>query len=129
MTHDNRGRITVNLDGNWQLYTNTIPADSTPIGVITRGDSDTGALVKINSTGLYVQVNAGAIRSVDGRKVSAAIGNNGRPPEMDGGKRVQVYLDKSSLDIAAKIGNNNVSEGIRIALKAYNRDQNGQNYD
>lgn len=41
----------------------------------------------------------------------------GRPSEMEGGKRVNVYLDAESLDIADKLGNGNVSEGIRKALK------------
>lgn len=41
----------------------------------------------------------------------------GRPNEMDGGKRIQVYLDDESLTIAARLGNGNVSEGIRMALK------------
>ena len=40
----------------------------------------------------------------------------GRPAEV-GGKRVQVYLDAESLSIAAQLGNGNVSEGIRKALK------------
>lgn len=40
----------------------------------------------------------------------------GRPADV-GGKRVQVYLDEKSLDLAAKLGNGNVSEGIRKALK------------
>lgn len=40
----------------------------------------------------------------------------GRPAEVDG-KRVQVYLDAKSLAIAAKLGNGNVSDGIRKALK------------
>lgn len=39
----------------------------------------------------------------------------GRPAEV-GGQRVQVYLDAGSLAIAAKMGNGNVSEGIRTAL-------------
>lgn len=41
----------------------------------------------------------------------------GRPAEMEGGKRVQVYLDSRSLKIADRIGCGNVSEGIRQALK------------
>ena len=43
--------------------------------------------------------------------------NAGRPTEMDGGKRVQVYLDAASLNRAAELGGGNVSEGIRISLK------------
>lgn len=40
----------------------------------------------------------------------------GRPADV-GGKRVQVYLDAESLAIASKLGNGNVSDGIRQALK------------
>jgi len=40
----------------------------------------------------------------------------GRPPEMTGGKRVNVYLDAASVAKALKRGNGNLSEGIRIAL-------------
>lgn len=110
-------KITVDAAGNWKLYTNTLPANSTPLGTVTRDGFDTGALVRIESTGLYAQVNAGAIRSLDGRTVAAALGTAGRPSEMEGGKRVNVYLDADSLAIAAKLGDGNVSEGIRKALK------------
>lgn len=41
----------------------------------------------------------------------------GAPKKMRGGKRTQVYLDDESLAIAAKLGNGNVSDGIRKALK------------
>jgi hypothetical protein len=41
----------------------------------------------------------------------------GRPAEMEGGRRVNVYLDADSLDTASKLGNGNVSDGIRKALK------------
>lgn len=40
----------------------------------------------------------------------------GRPPELEGGKRVNVYLDARSLARAARLGDGNVSEGIRLAL-------------
>ena len=117
MNHSNRCRITVDVSGNWRLYTNTIPANSTPIGTVTRDESDTGALIRIEATGLYAQVNAGAIRNLDGRKVAAALGAAGRPSEMTGGKKVNTYLDAESIVIASRLGNGNVSEGIRKALK------------
>lgn len=44
----------------------------------------------------------------------------GRPVEIDGGKRVNVYLDAESAAIAAKLGNGNVSDGIRKALTKSN---------
>lgn len=40
----------------------------------------------------------------------------GRPVEVRG-KRVQVYLDAESLEIAARLGAGNVSEGLRKALR------------
>lgn len=42
----------------------------------------------------------------------------GRPAEMAGGKPVKVYLDTESIATAQRLGNGNVSEGIRKALKA-----------
>ena len=119
MTHENRGRLTVDVNGNWRLYTNTLPAGATAMGTVTRDIGDTGALVRIEATGLYAQVNAGALRSLDGRKVAAALGTTGRPAEMTGGKRRNVYLDDASGAAAEKIGNGNISEGIRLALASY----------
>jgi hypothetical protein len=44
----------------------------------------------------------------------------GRPAELEGGKAVKVYLDAESISNAKLIGDGNVSEGIRKALKAAN---------
>lgn len=56
----------------------------------------------------------GMVWEIDGKKLVAKIG---RPPEMAGGKAVKVYLDAESIATATKLGNGNVSEGIRKALK------------
>lgn len=40
----------------------------------------------------------------------------GRPTELEDGGRVNVYLDGKSKAFAKKLGDGNVSEGIRIAL-------------
>ncbi|MBK7542811.1 MAG: hypothetical protein IPI57_13775 [Candidatus Competibacteraceae bacterium] len=71
MTHENRGRLTANPAGNWRLYSETLPDGATPIGTVTRDGNDTGALVRFQSTGRYAQVNCGAVRNLDGRKVAA----------------------------------------------------------
>ena len=78
MTHSNRGRLAVDLDGNWRLYSNTLPTGSTPLGTVTRSGYDTGALVRIETTGLYVQVNAGVVRMLDQRKIKSAMPGVGR---------------------------------------------------
>ncbi len=118
MTHTNRGRLTVNIDGKWPPYTNTIPSDAEALGTVTQGEGDTGALVKLPS-GLYVQVNAGIMRNLDGRKVAAALGTAGRPSEMEGGKRRNPYLSDAEWELAKRLGDGNASEGIRKALKTY----------
>lgn len=44
-------------------------------------------------------------------------GQVGRPNEMEGGKRVQVYLDAKTIEEARKLGDGNLSNGIRRALE------------
>lgn len=117
VNHDNRSRITIDTNGNWKLYSNTVPTGAEAIGTVTRGISDTGALIRYTASGQYAQLNAGTIRTLDGRKVAAALGTSGRPAKMDGGKRVQVYLDADSLAIASSLGNGNISAGLRKALQ------------
>ena len=39
--------------------------------------------------------------------------------KMDDGKRVNVYLDPTTLEAARNLGNGNVSEGIRQVFKNY----------
>lgn len=57
-------------------------------------------------------------RDLEKRQESYESANKpGRPAEMDGGKKVNTYLDAESVEIAKKLGNGNVSEGIRKALK------------
>ena len=51
---------------------------------------------------------------LDEIEISAA--GRGRPDTMDAGRRVQVYLDAASLEAAKRLGDGNVSAGIRAAL-------------
>ena len=46
----------------------------------------------------------------------------GKPPQMKDGKRVNVYLDKPSLDWARKRGGGNASKGIRTVLEEDRRE-------
>ncbi|WP_395406328.1 CopG family transcriptional regulator [Pseudoduganella sp. UC29_106] len=43
----------------------------------------------------------------------------GAPPKMDGGHRMNVYLDDATIEAAKRLGNGNISEGIRKAVAAY----------
>lgn len=73
MTHDNRGRLTVDTGGNWRLYSNTIPPGFEALGTVTQSVGDTGALVRQQATGTYAQLNAGAVKSLDPRKINDAL--------------------------------------------------------
>ena len=68
---DNRARLTVRLEAAWRLYTNPVPGWEM-LGTVERGTGDVGALAR-SPMGVYQQVNAGVCRSLDQRKVIAAI--------------------------------------------------------
>lgn len=120
--------ITIDLSGNWRLYTNTIPRGSRALGTVARDGYDTGALVLIEATGLYVQVNAGSVRSLDQRKVSEALAaertGQGGPGRGQGRKsadgvgsvaRKNVTLDADSVETLRALGDGDLSLGIRRA--------------
>lgn len=129
MTHNNRGRLTVALGGAWRLYSNTIPAGSRALGTVNRDIGDTGVLVQIEATGRYVQVNAGAVRSLPQSKVAAAIeaaraGSHGGPGRGQGVKaadgatclkRRNISIDDASADTLRQFGGGDLSLGIRRA--------------
>lgn len=70
MGGQNRGRLTVLLGGPWRLYSHPL-AGWEMLGTVQRG-MEIGALAR-SSAGIYAQINAGAVRSIDQRKVVAAI--------------------------------------------------------
>lgn len=70
----NRGRYTVTIGGPWRLYTNSIPPGWTMLGTIQRG-MEIGALA-LSPAGIYAQLNAGAIRPLDQRKISTSMPND-----------------------------------------------------
>jgi len=128
MTHNQRGRITVDLGGKWRLYTNTLPANSRAFGTVTRDIGDTGALVRIEASGIYVQVNAGAARSLPQLKVAAAVTEartgQGGPGRGQGVKaadgatglnRRNISIDDASADVLRQFGGGDLSMGIRRA--------------
>jgi hypothetical protein len=68
---DNRARLTVTLGGPWRLYQHATPPGMQMLGIVQRG-MEIGALAR-TQTGLLVQVNAGAVRTLDQRKAQAAL--------------------------------------------------------
>lgn len=66
----NRDRLIVTPGGPWRLYTNPLQGWEM-LGTVQRG-MDIGALAR-SPAGLFVQVNAGAVRMLDQRKARAAM--------------------------------------------------------
>jgi len=129
MTHNQRGRLTVDLGGNWRWYANVIPAGSQCHGTVTTARGETGALL-FTARGIYARLNAGALVSLPQAKVQAAVdaaraGTHGGPGRgqgvkaadgVTGLKRVNVSLDEASIAAAKALGDGEVSLGIRRAL-------------
>ena len=67
-----RGRVSVLAGGPWKLYQRHAPAGWDMLGTVQRG-LEIGALARNKETGEYAQMNAGAVRALDQRKVAAAL--------------------------------------------------------
>ena len=107
----------IDVKGNWQQYLVTTPKGVEILGTVTT-ESGAGALARIGKR--YYRVNGDVKDPLDGRTVAGAFGkygHGGRPKVIDGGKAVKVRLDAASIYSARKLGNGNLSEGIRIALR------------
>lgn len=68
-----RARITVDQFGPWRLYQAHVPPGWVILGTVQCG-MEIGALGRNKETGRYAQLNAGAVKSLDQRKVAAALG-------------------------------------------------------
>lgn len=79
MTHNNRGRLTVNLGGPWRHYIQTIPVGCKVLGTVSRDSSlcETGALLQ-TGVGSYVLAIGGALQSLPQSKVQGAINAAGK---------------------------------------------------
>jgi hypothetical protein len=43
----------------------------------------------------------------------------GRPPKMQGGRRINLWLDAATIKRAQEIGDGSISEGLRKAVRNY----------
>jgi hypothetical protein len=128
MAHNQRGRLTVDLGGNWRLYANIIPAGSKCLGTVTTQHGETGALI-FTASGIYARLNAGALVTLPQAKAQAVVdaaraGSHGGPGRgqgitaADGAtglKRRNITIDDASADTLRQYGNGDLSLGIRRA--------------
>lgn len=125
----NRARLTVDLGGNWRLCAGVLPRGMRALGTVARG-VETGALALVEATGIYVQINAGVMRTLDQRKVQAAVdaaraGSQGGPGRGQGRRsqdgatglrRRTVSLDDATWAAAKVLGDGDASCGLRRAV-------------
>ncbi len=116
MAHENRGRLAVDPDGNWRLCTATCRKASKSLALSPTRMAKKARWCGFLRRGFTHRSSLGRHEASTAKKVRAALGIQGRPTLLEGGKRINVYLDAESLDTAQKIGGGNASEGIRIAL-------------
>jgi len=116
-----RNRIEIDQPGNPRLYQPANLPGYEALGVVTQGGY-TGALLRQKRTGVFVMANAGATRALDQTKVKAALGIRRGPKTTVDGKACNVYLDADSLETASRLGDGNVSAGIRKALEIAGKD-------
>ncbi len=120
--------ITVQIGAMWRHYSTVAPAYAAVLGTVTRDGIDSGALVRIEETGIYCQLNAGSLRSLPQLEVAAAIaaarqgqhggagrGQGRKPADGKRGTRRQVVLDDDSAAVLRAYGDGDLSVGIRRA--------------
>ena len=82
-----RGRIRLNKSGDISQYLDQVPAGSVCLGVVQVGTAAPGALVYVESTQEYWQVDLSGRTKLVTRKVQAALdamGNNGQDQQTSG---------------------------------------------
>lgn len=67
----------IDLNGPWKLYCPVVPDGFMVHGTIRRGPLDTGALFQNEKTGVFVQGNAGVLRSLNSREAIIAMSQAG----------------------------------------------------
>lgn len=114
MSSSNRKRIIVQAGESSLMHPKANVPGYDDIGMVSVGD-DTGRLLRNSRSGTYVMHIGGAIRSLDQRKVLAALSGSNATKMADGGRR-NVYMSDADAEHLKQLGGGNLSEGIRLAV-------------
>lgn len=106
----------INLDADWRRYAATLPPGAKPLGTVEH-DGITGALVRLaGSRPTYAQVVGADVLRLDGRAVSAQLrGPSAR--KLGARTRFDLWLPDDLRAVAERLGEGNISEGIRESLR------------
>lgn len=102
---------TPNQSGNIFDHVDAIPLGFDSLGVYLRSDNSCGVVLKSVDGSLWFTTRQGSTR-VDGREFK-------KSQKAPRGKAVAVYLDSDTIGAARKIGDGNLSAGIRKAVAAF----------
>ncbi|HNT33142.1 MAG TPA: hypothetical protein PKN49_12105 [Candidatus Aminicenantes bacterium] len=108
--------ITISRLGKWRLYwPGPLPQGAAAIGTVNRGNGEEGALI-LMPTGVYVQGNAGALRSLPQREIRAALDLPAR------GGNVSAYLPADvyhGLTTSAASAGLSINAALTLAVRAW----------
>lgn len=116
--------ISIKTTEAWQTYwgATPLPEGAIALGVVTRSPGDRGALIQLAS-GVYMQGNAHALRSLPQDKVEAAL-RSGRPLAGDEPrKQRQLTLPDSEFEQLKEIGKGNASAAVSQLLQDWRERQ------
>lgn len=112
-----RGKIRVDLKGDWRKIVPIVGDDYEPLGIVQQGTSTAGVLARHKGTGSYVQVNAVETKTLDQRKVKVALEAGapvGRPAtSYEIMQPVMVRMGPTLKAFFEKMGDGEVSAGVR----------------
>lgn len=69
-----KNHITVDRQSDWRSIVRELPPGFAAVGIVRCGNSPPGVLALDEESGEYVQLNEGAVRTLDQQKVRAALG-------------------------------------------------------
>lgn len=111
-----KDQLILNLDVKPQDAGCSIPLGAKIIARATLTESGTQGVVVQLIAGDYLFLSPSRLEQIDGRTMAALLGKSGRP-KLDGSpKRVAIYLDEASVELAKDLGSGNISKGVRNAL-------------
>lgn len=121
-----RGQLNVDTEADWKKIVYIMPKGHKAIGVVRQGAAAPGVLALVEKSGEYVQLNELGTRTLDQRKVRAALGIPnavGRPRTSYEPREVySVRLDESLAAYLRELGGGNLSAGI-MQIAAEHRDR------
>lgn len=113
--------LKVALGADYGPYLPGALPDWTPVGTVQLGD-EAGALVQHRKTKRYALARDGEVQKLDQRRVLAALGKS-PARKFKSAVKFTSYMPPEIRDKAGRIGRGNISDGLRIAVEAFDESE------